>query len=388
MQLKRVISLAKTVFILSVQFSLLPRIRSNEAIPRNALLIAGAVSRLPARKHATNAGQFSTAASLYDSTNRPHYSSVPICAASLRKHIIEANPAYWDIFLHSWNPDLEHVFRKAFPNSTSMVFEDNRPYEAAFAERYRNAKWPTVSFSISVGKVAMQMMQFQQQEMGGNEYSRVLLVRPDLLMVKSLHLNALPPGKIYCNSFGNAAGDFRFVMESKHVPNLVAALSPHESPSKWFVLGGHGNMRQFTLNVLRVPITGDAQLFAGEDEDVYRKIDWGAMQCSAPNWWRDFMKAEYGMKEDDWLAIWHAFSKPRCNAKAYQWGTYIMGHCCFNNTCSKVPVYLQPPRRTLMDRRRFCKDTETWVQKLTEVDALKQLPVKKSAKEGHSHRYH
>ena len=208
----------------------------------------------------------------------------------------------------------------------------------------------------------MQMMQFQQQEMGGNEYSRVLLVRPDLLMVKSLHLNALPPGKIYCNSFGNAAGDFRFVMESKHVPNLVAALSPHESPSKWFVLGGHGNMRQFTLNVLRVPITGDAQLFAGEDEDVYRKIDWGAMQCSAPNWWRDFMKAEYGMKEDDWLAI-YAFSKyaatqKHTNGVHILWATAVSTIHAVRcpSICSLLVERLWIDEDSVRTRKRGCRN--------------------------------
>ena len=334
---------------------------------RYALLVAGAVSRLPSRRHG-NMQQYTTAATLYAADQRPFFSSVKVCVASIRRHILEANPASWDVFVHSWHPDLEDTYRQAFPEAVSMAFEDNRPFEQSLRGVFKGEKWPAVSFSLSVGRVAMQLLQREQMhgpKQGGSGYSRVLLMRPDVFMVKNLDLAALPLGAIYCNSFGNAGGDFRFVMEPQHVPELVHALYPHSTSAKeakgpWYVLGDHNNMRNFMVKVVRVAYRNDGQIMAGEMEDVYRKLNWGGMQCSAPDWWEGFF-GTYGMNTTDWWCIRKAFGMPHCEAqKTFGQGQYILNRCCFNNTCKELPENFQFPRRTLQDRMRYCKDVDGW----------------------------
>ena len=113
----------------------------------NALLIAGAVSRLPTKG---GNGQFISVDSLYDSSRA--YSSIKVCANSVLKHIVRNNPVPTDVFLHTWSFDLEPQFRQLY-NLTASAFEHNRPYEAQMKHLFPEYSWPEISYTISVQRV-------------------------------------------------------------------------------------------------------------------------------------------------------------------------------------------------------------------------------------------
>lgn len=90
----------------------------------NALLIAGAVSKLPIPR---KSGQYTSADSLYDE-KRP-YSAVHVCANSIKRHLLAPSikkhvdkMSKFDVFLHTWSFDLEPELRSSF-NLTSAEFE-------------------------------------------------------------------------------------------------------------------------------------------------------------------------------------------------------------------------------------------------------------------------
>jgi len=150
--------------------------------PRHALLLAGAVSQL-------HGGHYQKAADLYSASNK-HVLGAPfkICANTVKKHIIEFNGVPTDVFQHSWNPELEGGFRatylappfNTFVKSYTGVFEDNRPYEAQLRPIYGAdpaADWSQVSWSVSMSRAAMMMLQHEQAN--NITYDRIILVRPD-----------------------------------------------------------------------------------------------------------------------------------------------------------------------------------------------------------------
>mmetsp|Transcript_11677 Transcript_11677/g.27389 ORF Transcript_11677/g.27389 Transcript_11677/m.27389 type:complete len:338 (+) Transcript_11677:167-1180(+) len=293
----------------------------------NAILIAGAVSRMPAPRSGN--GQFTDADSLYDPSRA--YSAVHVCAKAIDRHIVKANGIETDYFLHSWNIDLEHDFRKYY-NFTMAEFEDNRPYEKTFKPIFPTKHWAEISFTLSVQRVVGLMLQHEVK--ASISYKRVVLIRPDVFINTDLLLSKLPasPKILYCNTHGNGAGDFHFVMERAQAERLATALYPRLYGVAGSV-GNHGSMKKFAASNLNATVQNDNTIFAGFNEEVYRKVPWHHCLCNAPDWWRAYMAETYGMTDADWAVIQKIGSFRKCSR---QEPALIMKYCCRDGTCTET----------------------------------------------------
>lgn len=323
-------NLKKMVLIITTTIGcvfIIPLVKGME-VPRNALLIAGAVSRLPVQR---GNGQYDTAISLYNTSRA--YSSVEVCAASIMMHIVNHTNTTTDAFLHTWSFDLESRLRKAW-NLTDAVFEDNRILEARFKGKYPTVSWAEVSYTLSVQTAVKLMLRHEVKH--GFKYDRVILVRPDLFVHKNLDIAALgrsTTGVVFCNSHGKGDGDFHFVMEHWHAEHLLLALQPHPS-GKVFVLGNHGNFRRFVQLVLNGTVQNDKQLYPGIHEEVYRKVPFHMMLCNAAVWWREHMAKHYGMNADDW-AEYEKMSLTFRKCRSYE-PAHLLNYCCRGGSCSEI----------------------------------------------------
>ena len=109
-----------------------------------------------------------------------------------------------------------------------------------------------------------------------------------LIIDRNLNLAKLARGRMYCTSFGDAAGDFHFVMEHRHAEALFRLHYPSASPP---VFHGHGWMKAWMSAALDVPVgdavANDLQLFGGMDEEVFRKTDFTQMLCNGFPYWKE-----------------------------------------------------------------------------------------------------
>lgn len=103
---------------------------------------------------------------------------------------------------------------------------------------------------------------------------------------------------------------------------LLAAISPP-------FFEGHGWMKAWILKNTASPIANDNQLFAGMDEEVFRKVDFFNMNCFGGPFWRDFW-AGYGMGPEDWedqRSLW----RNRACPKQPHFAVHRM--CCLGDIC-------------------------------------------------------
>lgn len=239
---------------------------------RHALLLAGGVSPLAERWSKIGGGAVAR-------RSRAELSDVELCAATVRRHVLRANgDRRWDAFAHGWRlagADVEDWYRASYDLSAA-VFEDNdvAVARANLTTRFAGESFGRLSHTLSMARVAA--LALAREAEGDVAYDRFVLVRPDVLLLRDLHVAALPRGRPYCNSHGRAAGDFHFVFERDHVEAVAAALAPgREAAPGPRILSGHNNMRNFLALAFAPPrgaMAIDAQLFAGFDEDVYRKF--------------------------------------------------------------------------------------------------------------------
>jgi hypothetical protein len=325
---------------------------------RLALLLAGAVSRLPPPNpkilNAYGAGHFTDSSSLYDG-NRT-YSSIRVCSRSILKHIVDFNKVPTDIFLHTWAFDLEHEFRGLY-DLTDARFEDNRIAERELGPLFdlASASWGEISFTLSAMRVVRLMLDHERQA-GVKLYDRVVVARADVFLAIDLDLSKFSPVKavLFSNTHGKGAGDFHWVMTHEHAEVLAYAIAsvvwvdekegakaaaaakagigggedqtseaplvrmqaPLSSPSlqgtkiycssevavdrlihqanmsasvasdtasrlaggRCNVVGNHGNMKRFFKERLDAEVRSDNQVYAGFEQDVYRKVSF--FSCS------------------------------------------------------------------------------------------------------------
>jgi hypothetical protein len=178
------------------------------------------------------------------------------------------------------------------------------------------------------------MLMLQHEAKTGAPYDRMILIRPDIFMIKDLTLAALPrsPKVVYCNSHGRGAGDFHFVMEHAHVERLSTALWSQENPTK--VVGNHNNMLHFMV-FFNTTVKNDNQVFQGFHQDVYRKIPWHIPTCNAAPWWRSYLERNYGMNDEDWRDI-GALVKSGVHGCDVHGPLQILNHCCRQGTCVEL----------------------------------------------------
>jgi len=305
--------------------------------PRYALLISGAVSRSGGQMQDTSATGVGGA-----------YSDFRLCAATIKKHFLQANPgATWDVFMHSWNPDLEAEFRGLF-RFAAAAFEDNEPWVARLRPVARG--WfGALSHSVSHAKAARLVLEHERTN--GVTYDRFVLTRPDVLTFKDLDLARLRPGPAYCNTYNGAKGDFHFVLGRWHLEAiaanldriLAAAADPAAAPEGFGLLtSGNGRMRLFLAAAEPGPPAGcsncrdlrnDFQVRPRQDQEVYRKSAiHGLLACPVPAVREAILGhfvAFYGVSEAATLA---AAGKPRCRGQPAVYKA-------FNFCCNQSRVY-------------------------------------------------
>lgn len=128
----------------------------------------------------------------------------------MHENLFERNRATdaFDFYQHSWNRDLAPAFRELY-NFTASAYSDNAPYKEAIGpllakplvhgggggEVQRGdaskpaGEWSQMSWSISIVKAVELMLET------GNTYDRVILLRPDVVLLYPLDLSKLPFGK-------------------------------------------------------------------------------------------------------------------------------------------------------------------------------------------------
>ena len=275
---------------------------------------------------------------LYNPSARP--TPVRITLASLRQHIIDANgggnssrggiPAKFDVFAHSWAPDLEAAYREALPLAAAE-FEDNRPYQRKMwakgtAGLYnRSSDWHQLSYALSMAKAASLVLAHAEWRWPPPRfYDRVVFARADVLMTRDLRLDSasLPPSasRVYVSGNSRPAtklssrptlGDLHYVFSTREQLQVISRLPELLQASTEAHVHNQWSWRVLVRNNFSVHSDGFIESW---DEGVYRKLRVGvAMRCKGRERFR-----RYGIDDAEWDAIPHPAS---------QTDEVIMKHC-------------------------------------------------------------
>lgn len=323
---------------------------------RYALIFSGAVSRRGGQLIDRSATDL-----------EGEYSDIEFCAATMKRHVVAANGGsdHWDVFIHSWNPDLEGDFRSIY-DFAAADFEENDPYlerlsgiyaNAATGDAWRDYHFGALSHSVSHAKGALLVLDHERET--GERYDRYVLTRPDVAIFKDLRLDRLSRsrGAAYCNSFGGAAGDFHFVLERWHLEavarNLatvlaLAAARPRTPPDLFWLTSNHGGMRSFLSAALngtgcnargdpecRGVVANDGQVIAGIDEEVYRKTPFHLLlECPKPVVQRAMFAhfvQFYGLSDEVGERLRKVAARPRCPGRLHKEPFFAaLNFCCAN----------------------------------------------------------
>jgi hypothetical protein len=231
-----------------------------------ALLMRGGVSRESGRLLDPN----------NVSSSESPYVNIHACADSIFENLINANPGFeFDVFVQSWNEDLEEDFNHLYSPKHSS-YEKNTAYAGYLDEltlrSMENAKaagdcrklnfrsvirrglqavrktkhsqddetnnysetYAGLSSSLAVQKA----IELFEHNANPSDYNRVILFRPDVILLKKIHLHTYDIENIYCNNFSDRLGDFHWVLSPKNrsfFKDLLPSISKgnHYELHKW-----------------------------------------------------------------------------------------------------------------------------------------------------------
>jgi hypothetical protein len=172
--------------------------------------------------------------------------SISVVRQSLMRNLQDCNPDWdFDFFLFSWDSDLEPEFRRLY-DLRKFQFESNAKFrariwylvfrnflnalffdQAAFGRKMFNIKaslaqdFSGISQSISIAK-SVSLLD-GEPTCGNSEYDLVVLIRPDVVLLEHIDLDAYSSMDITCNAYKNRQGDFRWVFGTQflgHFQNL------------------------------------------------------------------------------------------------------------------------------------------------------------------------
>ena len=252
-----------------------------------ALCLRGAISK--------NNNSSNYANTLY--TNEKNYVNFKAVYNSIKKHILESNLDHnIDIFIHSWNFDLEDELKKLY-TPVSFLFENNDIYTEEINKRIKHPRsFSQVSHALSIKKV-LQLK--DNYELDNNvKYDKVILYRPDSYLFKDMNLNDyLSDEVIYVNNhtyFGNeCAGDFHYVFSNKFSKYFKLLYNSSLYGNQPFE---HFYVRNFLINMSKLNMKMD-NIEPGYHQDVARfdKINYGINELNLdPN-----IFYEYGFEFKD-----------------------------------------------------------------------------------------
>jgi hypothetical protein len=300
---------------------------------RFALVLAGAVSG--SSEHPFNFKLNITARQHSLHENGVHAPALRVTLAALRRNLLDANggAAAWDVFVQSWQPELQHVFKRELA-PVAALFEDNSPYEQALSQgsfvpepsraRTPELAWSQASYGLALSKGAMMVLQHVSQQRGGEHYCSVVLARPDMFLASALRLSSplRQPQQRMIGGGGSSNNVYRTVFVKYHE-------SRHGGKDDiYFVLpqnGGH-DPAALLLAFARLMVTAarlhqpllthywieatlykDVPHFGGlksdgftdSDATIYRKLLVTPIGCKGFAYFRKC----YGMQEEDWAAL-------------------------------------------------------------------------------------
>jgi len=221
-----------------------------------AICLSGATSKIGER--------FLTQGSLY---NKGEYVNVEVCYNSIIKHIVQPSAnCIFDFFIHSWNEDLEEKLVSLY-KPQRFLFENNSIYNHEITSKItKPADFAGASKALSMQKSILLLEQYQREY--NFEYERIIVYRPDIILLKDINLNNYDQSKIYVNKFLNGQGDFHFIMNAK---NLSEFKNLYNSLNKGNVVDTHFWIKYYINNFMKSSLEED-DIVAGEDQEVIRKI--------------------------------------------------------------------------------------------------------------------
>jgi len=130
---------------------------------------------------------------------------------SIDIHLCNVNSdIVFDVFIHSWNPDLQNDLDILYKPKKSM-YEDNAMYTNDIISN-KIGTFNKTSQQLTICK-SLELMNTYANE-HNITYDYVISCRLDVLIFKDIDLNIYDPSLVYVND--NIKADFRFVMNHKN----------------------------------------------------------------------------------------------------------------------------------------------------------------------------
>jgi len=178
----------------------------------------------------------------------------------IKKNIIDANPEYnFEIFIASWNPDLEKELTKLYVPAKS-IFENNENYKDYLSSL--GGYYSVASHALSLKKG------IELVESCNKSYEYVIWDRLDCLLWKELKLSTCDPEKIYTHKWNNANSDCFFIMNLKTASifkNLINSAENGNTPAT------HSWIKKYVENYMKVQLL-ESEIIPGEHWELIRKL--------------------------------------------------------------------------------------------------------------------
>jgi len=172
--------------------------------PKAAVCLRGAVSKKTTR--------YTYKDSIY--TDIDEYINYKAVAASIKKHIVEANPDYdVDIFIHCWSYELESDISLLYQPKLAK-FEDNRQYSSEIESKCQTPfDFGGISQALSIERVLK--LKEKYEEDNSFTYDIVVLFRPDVIIWTDMIFSSYDLSYFYTDGHPDNNGDICFVMSSE-----------------------------------------------------------------------------------------------------------------------------------------------------------------------------
>jgi len=163
----------------------------------------------------------------FTSSNIEEYPDVRVISESLKRHVVHANGGQIDLFMMSWQKNMEKIFKTsiypAFGNVVAARYEDNSCYQ----KLVNKSSWSQLSYSLSISFGAKMVTDFVSQTRAGLPYSAIVFARADLMYLADFVIPALPRNTVYCDCclpsrrFPNGFGDNVLVVRYENLDAFV-----------------------------------------------------------------------------------------------------------------------------------------------------------------------
>lgn len=221
---------------------------------------------------------------------KPEQVSIEVVADSIQRHLVLPNEGYEFTFgIQSWDPDLRERFEALYKPAFEL-YEENRRFRSkilglvlrswsnalfqrhmAGINRIRSSWRATlaqdyagISQAIALSRVARLAI---SQTKTGDTYDIVVILRPDVILLKDIDLGSYDSTQITCNGYLDMCGDFRWILSFRNLSffaNLERSFWSEgrvHIPHSW--IRDHARIQNISYS--------QDDIRAGIDEEVLRK---------------------------------------------------------------------------------------------------------------------